>query len=392
MVFDVARVRGLYTSLGDGWTYLNAHQLPQVPERVSSGVASAFRRHAQMPFDGPMQPFAVTQLEQARATIAEMAGVDSTQVILGPTRHYLVRVLAQGLGSFVRRKAGVVLARADGAWLTQPFSSLDATVRWAEPDLGTGQLPAWQYKELVDGATRLVVLSAAHPLLGTVAPTAQIVDTVRARSRAWIVVDASSYAAYRPLDLEEWQADIVMLDMGELGGPQVSALIFRDSSMFPRLDRSIKLEPDVNFLPHGLFGGVPNLFKHLVHLDENTTDLRESMASMATHQQQVMDHLIESLQGLPAVHIMGVSGDAAGEDAAGLDRIPRLSFTVQDVPAEMVHRRLMDNHLVTTVSPSDPLLDAMGVTEAGGSVTLGLGPFNTTYEIDQLTRVLASLA
>lgn len=392
MVFDVARVRGLYTSLGDGWTYLNAHQLPQVPERVSSGVASAFRRHAQMPFDGPMQPFAVTQLEQARATIAEMAGVDPAQVILGPTRHYLVRVLAQSLGSFVRRKAGVVLARADGAWLTQPFSSLDATVRWAEPDLGTGQLPAWQYKELVDGATRLVVLSAAHPLLGTVAPTAQIVDTVRARSRAWIVVDASSYAAYRPLDLEEWQSDIVMLDMGELGGPQVSALIFRDSSMFPRLDRSVKLEPEVNFLPHGLFGGVPNLFKHLVQLDENTTGLRESMASLAAHQQQVMDHLIESLQGLPAVHIIGISGDAAGEDAAGLDRIPRLSFTVQDVPAEMVHRRLMDNHLVTTVSPSDPLLDAMGVTEAGGSVTLGLGPFNTTYEIDQLTRVLASLA
>lgn len=391
MVFDVARVRGLYTSLGDGWTYLNAHQLPQVPERVSSGVASAFRMHAQMPFDGG-EPFALTQLEQARATIAGMAGVDPGQVILGPTRHYLTRVLAQSLGSFVRRKAGVVLSRADSDWFTQPFGNLDATVRWAEPDLGTGQLPAWQYKELIDGATRLVVLSAAHPLLGTVAPTARIVETVRAKSRAWIVVDASAYAAYRPLDLEQWQADIVMLDMGELGGPQVSAMIFRDSSMFPRLDRSVKLEPDVNFLPHGLFGGVANLHKHLSVLDEDTVDLAGSMGSLAAHQKQVLDHLIESLQGLPAVHIMGVSGDAAGEDAAGLDRIPRLSFTVREVPAEMVHRRLMDNHLVTTVSPKDPLLDAMGVSEAGGSITIGLGPFNTTYEIDQLIRVLASLA
>lgn len=344
-----------------------------------------------MPFDGG-EPFALTQLEQARATIAGMAGVEPGQVILGPTRHYLTRVLAQSLGSFVRRKAGVVLSRADSDWFTQPFGNLDATVRWAEPDLGTGQLPAWQYKELIDGATRLVVLSAAHPLLGTVAPTARIVETVRAKSRAWIVVDASAYAAYRPLNLEEWQADIVMLDMGELGGPQVSAMIFRDSSMFPRLDRSVKLEPDVNFLPHGLFGGVANLHKHLSVLDEDTVDLAGSMGSLAAHQKQVLDHLIESLQGLPAVHIMGVSGDAAGEDAAGLDRIPRLSFTVREVPAEMVHRRLMDNHLVTTVSPKDPLLDAMGVSEAGGSITIGLGPFNTTYEIDQLIRVLASLA
>ena len=76
MVFDVARVRGLYTSLGDGWTYLNAHQLPQVPERVSSGVASAFRMHAQMPFDGG-EPFALTQLEQARATIAGTPAVEA---------------------------------------------------------------------------------------------------------------------------------------------------------------------------------------------------------------------------------------------------------------------------------------------------------------------------
>ena len=34
MVFDVARVCGLYTSLGDGWTYLSAHAQPQIPERV----------------------------------------------------------------------------------------------------------------------------------------------------------------------------------------------------------------------------------------------------------------------------------------------------------------------------------------------------------------------
>ena len=31
MVFDVARVRGLYTSLGDGWTYLSAHASRKSP-------------------------------------------------------------------------------------------------------------------------------------------------------------------------------------------------------------------------------------------------------------------------------------------------------------------------------------------------------------------------
>lgn len=391
MVFDVARVRGLYTSLGDGWTYLNVHQIPQVPERVASGVAAAFRTHAQISA-GRAEPMAVEQLELARQSIAQMVGVNPDCVVLGPTRQYLTQALAQSLGSFVRRKAGVVLSRADALWLTAPFGTLDGTFRWAEPDLGTGLLPDWQYKELVDGATRLVVLSAAHPLLGTVAPVTRIVEHVRAKSRAWVMVDATSYAAYRPLDLEDWQADIVMLDLGEMGGPQVSALIFRDTSMFPRLDKKIPLELPASVLPHGLFGGVPNLIRHLGILDENAEDLKQSMKSLATYQKRLLEHLIDSLMGLPAVHIIGISGDAAGQEAAHLDRIPRLSFTVTGVPAEMVHRRLVDNHLVTTVSPADPLLDAMGVGEAGGSVTIGLSPFSTNYEIDQLIRVLASLA
>lgn len=31
---DVASVRGLYSGLSDGWTYLNAHDTPQIAERL----------------------------------------------------------------------------------------------------------------------------------------------------------------------------------------------------------------------------------------------------------------------------------------------------------------------------------------------------------------------
>ena len=41
--YDVFSARGLYTGLSDGWTYLNAHAVPQISERVTSGVARSFR-------------------------------------------------------------------------------------------------------------------------------------------------------------------------------------------------------------------------------------------------------------------------------------------------------------------------------------------------------------
>ena len=73
--------------------------------------------------------------------------------------------------------------------------------------------------------------------------------------------------------------------------------------------------------------------------------------------------------------------------------MPRVSFVVTDVPAPTVVRRLLDNNLVTSaVRPGESaLLEAMGVMEAGGAVTVGQQPFNTPHDVDQLVRAVASL-
>ena len=85
-----------------------------------------------------------------------------------------------------------------------------------------------------------------------------------------------------------------------------------------------------------------------------------------------------------------MTGEAAAD--ATDNRLPRISFAVRGVPAETVHQRLFDNGLVTTLSPRTPLLTNMGVDEIGGAVTVALGPFNTSADVEHLTRVLASLA
>ena len=52
MVFDVARVRGLHPSLGDGWVHMDAQNGMLLPDSVSRAVSTAFR--GSMPIsDGP---------------------------------------------------------------------------------------------------------------------------------------------------------------------------------------------------------------------------------------------------------------------------------------------------------------------------------------------------
>lgn len=428
--YDAASVRGLYTGLSDGWTYLNAHSAPQVAERVSAGVARSFRMAntvaADSAFDGPSGTHSAALptgalegdgfIAAARMAVADLVGARPEAVVLGPSLPGLYQSLSRAVRPLLRHNSSVVLSRLDppqlygafaqdgqvsGAGSAAGVGAGAASVRWAQPDLGTGELPAYQYEELVDGSTRLVAFSAAHELLGTVAPVDDIIEAVRGRSRAWTLLDVSALAPYRPLDIDALGADILGIDLAQLGGPQIAALVFRDTAMFKRLGTvnpavaghtAAKLENPVSA---GLAGGVGPLVDHLASLADSGRGSRRKRlhASMAALQNYVDDlraDLYIYLSTLSQVHILGYTGEAAAN--ASDDRLPRLTFAVQGVPAETVHQRLFDNGLVTTLAPRTPLLTEMGLEEIGGGVTVALGPFNTHADIENLTRVVASLA
>ena len=147
--YDVASVRGLYTGLSDGWTYLNAHSAPQIAERVASGVARSFRTSATVkPQEdaagahsarrAPGELLADDMYSSARRAVADLTGATADRVILGPSLSVLYQSLAAALRPLLRRQSSVVLSRFDPPELSGAFAHLNADIRWAQPDLGTG--------------------------------------------------------------------------------------------------------------------------------------------------------------------------------------------------------------------------------------------------------------
>ena len=267
-------------------------------------------------------------------------------------------------------------------------------VRVALADLGSGYVDEQQFVDLVDGSTRLVFIPAAHSLVGTVTDVQAIADIVRSKSRAWTLVDASMLAPYRPINIETLGVDALVVDCAAFGGPQVSALVLRDTSMLKRL------EPVGGSLEHGalssgLLGGVSAMVDHLASLGGELVGTRRrrlarALEATAAYVDELNEQLLFALQNLSHVHVVGVSGDAV-DSPPPAGRIGRASFVVPGVDADTVHRRLLNNGVVTEVSPTDRLLEAMGATEAGGSISIGLAPYNTASDITALARALASL-
>lgn len=422
MAFDVPTTRGSYTSLSDGWTYLNGLECAQIPERVSAAVATSFRNapkklksEPSSGTHGRLQEPGVAAAGQmamtARRAFADVVGGRANAVVLGASRHALVEQLMTAMRRQLTLGTEVVLSRAGRPAVRLPVERaadmFGARVRVAEADLSTGEVPAWQYRDLVGARTRLVVVPAADPHVGVVAPVAGIAAEVRRRAPgAWLLVDVTDYAPHRVVDMAALDADVVLLDAAAWGGPDVAALVFRDAAMLDRL-ASLALAPgargahrlEVSPVAPGLLGGVAASVEHLADLDRAARGTRRrrieaSLPQVADYLGGLTRRLVDALGNLDRVHVIGVPAEAEGPAP---ETVGRVSFLVGDgadaVPAVDVVRRLLANGLVTSaVQPGDSaLLEAMGVFEAGGAVAVGLQPFNTPGDVDQLVRAVASL-
>ena len=397
MAYDVARVRGLHSALGDGWIRFDAQAGMVVPEAVATAVSTAFR--GTVPNTSSPHPAAqrsVVLLDAARRAIADMVGADASGVVLGADRAVLLTALADASSNRAGLGNEVVVSRlADEANIAPWLRAADrygARVKWSEVDIETGELPIWQWEDLLTPDTRLVAIPSASSALGSVVDVGAVAAMVHDVGGV-VVVDHSAAAPYALLGISEVQADVVALDVAAWGGPPIGALVFRDPALIETFG-SVSTDPDavgparleVAAHQYGLLAGVVASVEYLAALDDEAQGSRggrlaQSMKSVHDYLDVLFDYLMSSLRSLPLVTIIGDPEI----------RIPVVSFVVSGVPAEQVVGRLADNGVLATANAAARVLDLLGVTEIGGAVTLGLAHYSTTAEVDHLIRTLASL-
>ncbi|HET9890579.1 MAG TPA: cysteine desulfurase-like protein [Mycobacterium sp.] len=397
MAYDVARVRGLHPSLGDGWVHFDAPSGMLVPDSVATTVSTAFRRSGPTTVGAhPSAQRSAAVLEAARAAVADLFNVEPAGVVLGADRAILLSALAEASSSRAGLGYEVIVSRLDdeaniAPWL-RAAHRYGAKVKWAEIDIETGELPTWQWEGLIGKSTRLVAAPSASATLGTVTDLRAMTKLVHDVG-GLVVVDHSAAAPYRLLDVKETDADVVAVNAAAWGGPPIGAMVFRDPSLLNSFS-SISPDPkatgparlEIGAHQFGLLAGVVASIEYLASLDEAARGSRRerlavSMQSATSYLNRIYDYLMVSLRSLPLVMVIGRPEV----------RIPVVSFALNGVPAERVVQRLADNGILAFTNDSSRALDVLGVNDVGGAVTVGLAHYSTTAEVDQLVRALASL-
>ncbi len=396
---DVARVRGLLPALSDGYVHVDGPGGALLTEDVARAVAHAMR----MPVTErggvfPASARAEALVAGARSALADLVGGAPGGVVLGPSMTAVTYTLARAIARTWRPGDEIVVSRLDHDANIRPWVQLagerGVVVRWAEVDIETGEVPAWQFTELLGRRTRLVALTAASSAIGTCPEVAEIAHRAHAVG-AMVYVDASHAAAHMYLDRTALGADFVALSASKWGGPHVGAVV-ADPQLLAHLhpDKLLTTSDKVpdrfeaGSAAYELLAGLPAAVDHLAGLcgevDGPRRDrLRAAMTAVARYEDELFGWLDQALRAMRHVQVLGRPRRTT----------PTLSFRVEDMRPRQVAAEL--NRLGICVWDGDAgareLFDALGVTESGGAVRLGLMHYNTPDEVGLVIDAVAGL-
>jgi cysteine desulfurase family protein (TIGR01976 family) len=400
MQFDVAAVRACYPALADGYAYLDGAAGTQVPAAVIEAISRA--QAAGLGNSGGVFPASERADEitaGCRAALAALTGGEPGGVILGPNMTTLTYRLAGALAKGWGPDDEVIVSRLDHDANVRPWvqaaERAGASVRWAEVDAATGELPAAQYAGLITDRTRLVAVTAASNVLGTRPDVAAITAMARAAG-ALSYVDGVHATPHVPVDVHALGADFYATSAYKWSGPHIGAVVadpeLLDSVHPDKLKPSPDSVPDrfeFGTLPFASLAGVTAAVEHLASLAGPARgSLRDrvlaSMAAVEAYEQDLFEVLLAGLDGMRHVTTYG---KAASRTATAYFNVA--GRTPEQVAAHLASRRVNvwhgDNYAweVTGV---------LGIRDSGSAVRAGLVHYNDAAEVERLLAGVAELA
>jgi cysteine desulfurase family protein (TIGR01976 family) len=400
MGFDVSAIRSGYPALADGYAYLDGAAGTQVPASVIQAIGSAYSGgigNSGGAFPASARSDAITA--ECRRSVAALTGGDPGGVILGPNMTTLTYRLAGTLAKDWRPGDEVIVSRLEHDANVRPWvqaaQAAGATLRWAEIDTATGELPAAQYDGLLSDRTRLVALTAASNILGTRPDVAAITARVRAAG-ALSYIDGVHATAHGPVDVAALGADFYATSSYKWSGPHIGAVI-ADPALLDRL-RPDKLAPSSNdvpdrfergTLPFADLAGVSAAVEHLASLASPAAgSLRDrvvaSMTAAERHEQELFAAL---LGGLEEMEHVTTYGKAASRTATAYFNVA--GMTPRQAAGELAQRKINvwngDNY---GYEPAG----ALGIRDSGGAIRAGLVHYNDSSDVARLLDAVADLA
>jgi cysteine desulfurase family protein (TIGR01976 family) len=313
--------RDRFPGLRDGWARLDGPAGTQMVDTAIEAMAEFSRSGHNANHGGAFAAAHRTDelVASARTSVGTLLGADPRGVAFGPSMTDMTMRFAAAVGRTLAPGDELVCTRLDhdanvAPWLIAAERA-GATVRFAEPEPGTLELPASAIEAVLSGRTRWIAVTAASNAVGTVPDLPGIVAAAHAAG-ARVYVDAVHAAPHRRLDVAALDCDALACSAYKWFGPHVGILWARPE-LLAELQPD-KLRPSADTVPERWeLGTLP--FESLAGVRAAADYvLAAEWEAVRAHEDQLLATALDALGGMRHVTLHG----------AASDRAPTVMFTV----------------------------------------------------------------
>lgn len=397
MAFDPQHIRSDFPALTAGLAHFDSPGGTQTPTPVIQAIARSLTEPlANRGHGNAAQRNAEAIVIGAREAMADLVAGPADGVVFGRSATQLTFDLSRAIAASWAPGDEVVVSRLDHDANIRPWllaaQSRGAVVRWVDFDPSTAELDPARVAEVLTERTRLVALTAASNLVGTMPDIAAVAELVHAAgARLW--VDGVHYSAHAVVDLAALGCDYFVCSPYKFCGPHHGVLV-ADPELLGELHPDKLLPPsdavperfELGTLPYELLAGTTAAVDYLAGLvpgqGNRRERLRASLTAVEQHEERLLGRVEHGLAELGAAVysrarrrtstlLFDLPGADAAEVAAGL------AESGVNAPAGHFYALQASRHL--------------GLGDRG-AVRVGLAPYNDDDDVDRLLAGLARLS
>jgi cysteine desulfurase family protein (TIGR01976 family) len=399
MPLDLTAVRARFPALADGFAYFDnaggSLVLRDVAERISEYLLTT---SVQTGASYVHSVRASERLAASRASIARFVNAARPEeIVLGPTTSMMMRLLATSMAARFSPGDEVIVTNFDhesniGPWHILERQGVVIKVWAIEKETFAVDLDA--LRALMTPRTRLVAVTHASNILGTINPVAEIAEIVHAGG-AVLAVDAVAYAPHRAVDVQASGADFYAFSFYKTYGPHFAVLWGKHDQLleldsqyhyfYGRDKVPTKLEPgNANYELAWGCTGIVDYFDELGGGTGDRAAIERAFAAVTAHEAVLGERLLSYLRDRNDVRIIG------DRHAPPATRVPTIAFKVDGRRSDEIVRAVDKDRIGIRFGDfhSRRLVEDLGLSDGAGIVRVSMVHYNTVEEVDRLVLSL----
>jgi cysteine desulfurase family protein (TIGR01976 family) len=395
---DVAALRARFPSLASGIAHFDGPGGTQTPAVVGDAIARTLT--------GPLSNRGTSVVSERnaddavaafRAALADLLGADPRGIVYGRSATQLTYDISRALAKTWSEGDEIVVSQLDHDGNVRPWiqaaQARGVTVRWLRLDPDSAELDLDDLTEVVNERTRLVAVTAASNLLGTIPPVAEIAAQAHAVG-ALVYVDGVHYTAHASVDMRALGADFFVCSPYKFFGPHCAALAadpelletLHPDKLLPSTD-AVPERFELGTLPYEIMAGVTAAVDFLAALAPDAGPRRHRLVAanrlIDEHELALRRHVEGGLAGFGARITL---------HSRAAERTPTLFFSFADRDAAEVARLLADRGVLAPAGSFyayEPFRALALPVDSG--MRVGLAPYNDRSDVDRLLDGLAEV-